>query len=49
MMENYKHNTKLTNLTAFSKSASAKIINGDLPPSSNDTFFTLLIAALWWE
>ena len=32
----------LTNLTALSMSASANIISGDFPPSSNDTFFTLL-------
>ena len=36
----------LTNLTALSISASENTINGDFPPNSNDTFFTLLPAAL---
>ena len=34
----------ITILTALSKSQSPKIINGDLPPSSKDTFLRLLSA-----
>ena len=37
---------RLTCLTALSRSQSLKIMSGDLPPSSSDTFFTLLSAAL---
>ena len=40
-------NHKLTCLTALSISQSWKIINGDFPPSSKDTFLMLLIAALF--
>ena len=36
----------LTTLTALSISASENMISGDFPPNSNDTFFTLLPAAL---
>ena len=31
--------------TALSRSASSKIMNGDLPPSSSETGFKLLLAA----
>lgn len=36
----------LTILTALSRSQSLKIMRGDLPPNSRETFFTLLIAQL---
>lgn len=35
--------------TAFSMSQSLKMMRGDFPPSSNDTFLTLLIAQLWTD
>lgn len=37
---------RLTNLTALSRSQSAKTTNGDFPPSSRETFFRLLFAQL---
>ena len=37
----------LTILIALSRSQSARIINGDLPPSSSETFFTLLAPQLY--
>lgn len=37
---------ELTMRTALSMSQSAKMIRGDFPPSSRDTFFTLLTAQL---
>ena len=37
----------LTTLTALSRSQSEKMMSGDLPPSSRDTFLTLLRAALF--
>ena len=36
----------LTNLTARSMSQSVNTMSGDFPPSSSETFFTLLLAAL---
>ena len=44
MKQTYK--VRRTYLTARSRSQSLKMINGDFPPSSRDTFFTLLFAAL---
>lgn len=45
---------KQTILTALSRSQSLKMMRGDFPPSSRETFFTLLTAqlqdtqAFWW-
>lgn len=36
----------LTNRMAFSRSQSLQMMSGDLPPSSRDTFFRLLLAQL---
>ena len=45
-MDNWFRKTGLTSLTALSRSQSLKMMSGDLPPSSRDTFLTLLSAAL---
>lgn len=34
--------------TALSMSQSLKMMSGDFPPSSRETFFRLLTAQLWW-
>lgn len=40
---------ELTMRTALSMSQSLKMMRGDFPPSSRETFFTLLTAQLYME
>lgn len=42
--QNKKTKKKLTMRTALSRSQSLKIMKGDFPPSSRETFFRLLTA-----